>query len=299
MIIMPEIPTTLLIIHSAAFLYLLAGAISDIKRREVADWANYGMICFGIAMNLIFSIVLNDWGFAIRSIIGFGIFLLLALAMFYTGQWGGGDSKMLMGMGALYGIGFNWNDSYFLISFIINTLIAGAIYGIIWSAVAAVVHREKFGREFRVLYSDKTIRKIRSALVWIALILIALLLIPFDAFFKIVLLSLYIALFGGLYLWVVVKAVEKSAMLKLVTPDKLTEGDWIAKEVKYKGEYITGPKDLGIEKSKIRILMKLYRQGKIKKVMIKEGIPFVPSFFLGWVTTVIFGNILSLISLMF
>ena len=84
-------------------------------------------------------------------------------------------------------------------------------------------------------------------------------------------------------------------MYKLVEPSRLTEGDWIAKNVLYKGKVITGPKDLGIAKKQIALLKKLYRENKVKKILVKEGIPFVPSFFLGWITTLVIGNILNFI----
>ena len=83
-------------------------------------------------------------------------------------------------------------------------------------------------------------------------------------------------------------------MLKYVTPKQLTEGDWIAKDVKISGKYVTGPKDLGIEKKQIRKLIEFYKKGKIKKVLIKEGIPFVPSFFIAYVVTLMFGNLVFL-----
>ena len=84
-------------------------------------------------------------------------------------------------------------------------------------------------------------------------------------------------------------------MLKYVKPQQLTEGDWIAKDIKIDGKYITGPKDLGIEKKKINKLIALYNKRKVKKILIKEGIPFVPSFFVAYVITLIYGNLVFLI----
>ncbi len=75
----------------------------------------------------------------------------------------------------------------------------------------------------------------------------------------------------------------------------MTEGDWIAKEIKYKGKVITGPKDLGIEKKQINKLKRLFKLNKIRKVLIKEGIPFVPSFLAGWIITVVWGSVLGMI----
>ncbi|MCK5283400.1 MAG: prepilin peptidase [Nanoarchaeota archaeon] len=283
----------LIITHSIAFFYLLTGSISDIKTREVADWSNYGLIAIGIASNLIFSLVSNNWNFILNSLMGFGVFLLLALIMFYTGQWGGGDSKMLMGLGALYGLGLRWEQSSFLVSFLLNTLIAGAVYGIIWSIVLAIKNRKKFLKEHIKITSNKNIKTTRKIFILLFAISIILFFAINDLLLRSMILSLTAMIFFTFYLWILIKAVEKSCMHKLVKPDKLTEGDWIVKDIKYKGKYIAGPKDLGIEKKQIAKLKKLYREKKIKNVLIKEGIPFVPSFFLGWLMTLAFGNILN------
>lgn len=279
--------------HSIAFLYLLAGSISDIKTREVPDWSNYGLIAVGFASNLIFSLALSDWSYFLNSIIGFGIFFILAIALFYLGQWGGGDSKMLMGIGALYGLGLSWQSSSFLISFIINSLLAGALWGIGWSIFLALKNRKKFLKELKKHTKQKIFKTIRLVvLILSGLLLIFSLLISQMA---LIFLSFAILLIFVFYLWLLIKAVEKSCMFKLVEPSKLTEGDWIAREVKHKGRYICGPKDLGIEKKQIKILKKLYREKKIKKILVKEGIPFVPSFLFGWLTAVGYGNVMKLL----
>ena len=103
--------------------------------------------------------------------------------------------------------------------------------------------------------------------------------------------SLFATLSFGLYLSIMAKAVERACMLKLVSPLKLTEGDWVAKDVVVGGKRIAGPKDLGIEKRQIRQLVALYRQKKLRVVLIKEGIPFSPSFLIAYIVTILFGNI--------
>ena len=84
-------------------------------------------------------------------------------------------------------------------------------------------------------------------------------------------------------------------MLKHVRPTELTEGDWIAKEIKVDGKYVTGPKDLGIEKKQIKKLIALYKKRKVNKILIKEGIPFVPSFFIAFIVTLAYGNLIFVI----
>jgi Flp pilus assembly protein protease CpaA len=285
----------LIVKHGIALLYLIAGSISDLKTREVADWANYGLIALGIVANLILSLFFGNPSYILTSLFGFAVFLILSLILFYTGQWGGGDSKMLMGLGALYGLGFNWQDSSFLISFLVNTLLAGAIYGIFWSALLSFKNRKKFMQQYKKISATKHIKFSKA----VSLILLLCSLIIFFLFKENVIrflsVSLGIVIVFTLYLWIFIKSVENSCMFKYVTPDKLTEGDWIARDIKIGGKYITGPKDLGISKKQIQALKTLYKQNKVKKVLIKEGIPFVPSFLLGWIFTLVSGNILEAI----
>jgi Ca2+/Na+ antiporter len=216
--------------------------------------------------------------------------------MFYAGQWGGGDSKLLMGLGALYGLGWTWNRAEFLVYFLVNTLIAGGIFGIIWAVVVAIRNYKGFIKEYKRISLKKPVRNAKLVLLVVLLVSIPFFFLLPDLSVRLTIFTLAVVMFFTFYLWVIVKSVEKACMHKYVTPDKLTEGDWIAKEVKYKGKILAGPKDLGIEKKQISLLKKLYKQNKIKKVLIKEGIPFVPSFLIGWIMTLVIGNILGLIT---
>ena len=76
-----------------------------------------------------------------------------------------------------------------------------------------------------------------------------------------------------------------------VNPSNLIENDVLLDDIKI-GFLITGPGDLGIENYQIDILRELKKQNKIRTVLIKEGIPFVPSFLFGFVATVIFPGFL-------
>ncbi|MFO7711365.1 MAG: hypothetical protein R6V53_06365, partial [Candidatus Woesearchaeota archaeon] len=85
------------------------------------------------------------------------------------------------------------------------------------------------------------------------------------------------------FLWLSMKAVEEFAMVKPISVEKLTEGDWIVDDVVIDGKHICGPADLGVRQEQIKQLKRLKRQNKIKKVVIKEGVPFVPSFLIAFV----------------
>ena len=208
--------------------------------------------------------------------------------MFYAGQWGGGDSKIIMGLGAMIGIDFSRET--FLLGFFINALFIGAVYGLLWSVLLVFKNKEKFLREFKRILSKKSIIKTKKImLVVLVLMLIIFFIIQFY-YIKILILSLAFLILTTFYLWIFVKAIEKSSMHKLVEPSKLTEGDWIVNNIYVNKQYICGPKDLGIDKKQIKKLIEFYKKGKVKKILIKEGIPFVPSFLVAFVVTFIFGN---------
>ena len=278
------------IAYALSFIALLIGSITDLKTREVPDWINYGLIISGLGLNLLFSAVHSDPSFIINSIIGLAIFFGIAYIMFYAGQWGGGDSKMIMGLGAMIGIDVSFQEPQFLLGFFVNTLFIGAIYGLFWSIYLAAKNRKKFFMEFRKTLLEKNIARFKKFMIAIlALLSVAFFLIN-EPYIKILILSLAFLALTTFYMWIFVKAIEKSAMYRLVHPNKLTEGDWIVNDVYVKGRYITGPKDLGIGKSQIRKLVEFYKKGKVKKILIKEGIPFVPSFLIAFAVTLIFGN---------
>ena len=276
----------------AALAILLIGTFTDFKVREVPDWVNYSGIFIGIGLRLIYSTATFDWSFVLAGLMGFGVFYVFALVMFYLGQWGGGDSKMLMALGALIGLEFRPDAP--LVAFTMNMLIIGAVYGLLWSFYLAATHRHKFvARAVKVIRSRKYKRSKIVTLVSVFIMAIAALFIP-DFFLKIGVLILALAFLVMFYMWFFVKTIEDCCMIKSVPVEQLTEGDWIVKNIVIDKKRICGPKDLGISKSQIKTLLRLKRKGKIRKILIKEGMPFVPSFLISYVVTLIFGNLVLL-----
>ncbi|MBN2453990.1 prepilin peptidase [Candidatus Woesearchaeota archaeon] len=283
-----------LITTIAALAALLAASWSDIRTREVPDWLNYSLIAVGLANGFIASILFKTWTFAAFSLAGLLIFVGLAYLMFYAGQWGGGDSKLIMGLGALFGFEFSLqypfvDSSGFLIAFWLNTLLAGVTYAVIWSIVLALRNTDKVKAKF--FEEMRKLRMSRNTVIVITIALVLLSLFTDDKGIRMALFMLAVLGFVSFYLLVLVRSVERSCMFKLRAPSQLTEGDWIAKEVRVSGNYICGPKDLGISKKQIARLVMLARRGKVSKILIKEGIPFVPSFLAGFLMTLGFGNI--------
>jgi len=331
-----------LILLSIAAIVLIIGSIHDIRVREVPDWLNFSLIAAALGIRLLYSSYTSEWSVFINGLVGFVAFYLLALAMFYTGQWGGGDSKLLMGMGAVFGLDiffFRTFEVPVMVWFFVNSLFVGAIYGFVFSIIMAIRRWKEFKEEYAKRY--RRARYVKLGVYAIIIILGILMLVFSGPLYRMMFLILMITLFVILYLWIFIKTVETVGMVKTLKTKELTEGDWIVDEIfidkkkilskrvitasdlkkimkyddfipvkvkrgmftkdfdkkrlrkgdellgdLYTGRYICGPRDLGIERAQMKQLIEL----KIKTVDVKEGIPFVPSFFVAFLITVFYSD---------
>ena len=144
-------------------LALIAASIFDIKTREVPDWLNFSLIAFAIGSSIILSIYHGYSYILFNSLLGLAAGLAIGLLMFYTGQWGGGDSKLIIGLAGL--IGFSFSEfkqgiPLFLI-FIINILLVGAVYGLGFSLVKALVNFKHFKEAIEKKLRSKGVLVIR------------------------------------------------------------------------------------------------------------------------------------------
>ncbi len=293
------------LIHITAIIVLFFASWSDLRTREIPDLLDYGLIFFALILNTAFSILLHNPFIILNSLSAFLLFLLFSALLFYTGQWGGGDSKLLIGLAALIGLPLfpliGVSDTLlriinsFLSDFIINLLFVGAVYGLLFTIYLMFKHKKKFVKKFS---SKKRKFSLIIRLLYITGIILLVPLIfttsihrgaisPAYTIILMVLLSLLIFVLIIIWTHLFVKSVEESTLYKKIPPEELTEGDWIVKDIYYKGKCIVGHRDLGVDDEQIKRLIKLKKMNKLKYVLVREGIPFVPSFFLAYLLTLI------------
>jgi len=275
----------------------IAGTITDIKNRWVPDYVNFSMLALGLGGHLILSILQWSVWPIVASLAGAGVFYGISVALFYTGQWGGGDAKMLIGFGALLPIYpivlLKWfNPSLapwpFLFTLWMNILIFGAVLGLLASVGLAIKHWKKFVPEVR-----KVLKKFRIGVYCLMLALI----FPVAVVFLAQRFAMFVFIFWALaviffYIFVLAKAVENACMFSFIKPSKLVEGDWVTEEIKINGRFIYKPKKIGVEKLDILKLVELERKNKLNKVRVKSGFPLVPAFLIGLIVSLIFGDLL-------
>jgi len=267
-------------------IYLIIASYSDFKTREVPDILSFTFIALGIMFNLARTIIFWDISYIAFSIAGSIALIILSLILFYGGQWGGGDAKLLIGIGAWYGITlFEFPK---LITFLVNMLIFGAVYGVIYAIYLALSNRSKI-KEYMNEQGKKLIVSKRIIRIAVIIMIISAILL-WENQIAILFFSLAVLMFFGFYALIFVRAIESKVLIKTISITKLTEGDWVLDTIK-KGKtvYFT-PKKTGVSKQDIILLQKLHSQKIIKEVKVKDGIPFIPSFLIAFIITEIAGT---------
>ena len=257
---------------------LLIASYSDLRTREVPDLVSYGLIFAALSLRLIYSLIERDWNYLFSGIFGLGAFFTLAFVLYKAHQWGGGDSKLLMGVGAVLGITLPFDrSSWNLLLFILSLLFLGAVYGLFWMAYFAIKKRKEFIPSFLAALKQ-------HQLLQIITLAVSLIIFVFSLNYFIPLWYLSIFLIGAFYLFLFVISVESSCLFNEVHVQRLTPGDWLANK---KDKRAVKMKTL--LKEDIWSLRSLHAKGKAHYVTIREGIPFIPSFLFAYLA-IIFGK---------
>ncbi len=259
---------------------LFIASIEDLKTREVPDYLSYFLIGSAIFIRILWFLFERDISILYWMPVALGALGGFSYLMYIAGQWGGGDVKILIGISLLLS-SFPSEVLPFFLNFLFNSLIVGAFYGVasILYVCLKNIKKIKFNTYEKALLPT-------TLLISILMFYFAPLAIAFLGIF------LMISLVSLVYF----KKVEKKIMESFVSVDKLTEGDWLVKDVKLNGKVFVKKRNIGLTIQDINKLKRV--KNKIKKVKIKTGIPFVPVFLISVIVTFLFGNLLFSILLL-
>lgn len=278
------------VMFSVVGLWLFVASLFDFRNREVPDWLNFSLLFVGIFSRVSYFVITLDYTVLLYGLFGFILTLLIGIVMSYGKQWGDGDSKMLIGIGTCFGFSFNFafldfNNWPILIYFFLNSMVMGAFYGLIWTIVLGIIHFKDL-----LISAKKLERKYYILPLSFGLFLFVFGLF-FSGIFRTMIWLMMVGLVVSLYVLIFVKIIEKNCMYKRVEVGSLVPGDWVIETISYKGKIICSRNDRCLDEDQIRLLKK----GKIKSVLVKEGVPFVPAFLFGFLFSLIFGNVLGLL----
>lgn len=253
-------------------IWIIGAVLQDLRRREVDNIWNFSLIFFALAYRASFSIFSNDYWFLLNGVIGFIIFFLLGNLFYYLRLFAGGDAKLMIALGPVLALSSNWIVNFKIFGlFILLFLITGSFYVFLWSIVLMIVHWKKFSIEYSKQF--KNYRKM--FFVSLVVFLFGLFLGTFLENSLFIIIGIVSLLFPVLFVFA--KSVEESCMVKSLSPKNVTEGDWLYHDVLIRGKRIKADWD-GVSRRELSLM----RKRKDKRIMIKEGIPFTPGFFIGF-----------------
>lgn len=275
-----------------AFVWVIFATITDLKKREVPDWLNYSLIVIGLGSRGIYSIITKEGSYILWGLVGFAVFFVFANIMYYTRQWGGGDSKLLMGLGAMFGsfegIFGGYHRLPFLFTLLINIFLAGTLYGIIYALFLGLKNKAKV---FKVIKKEGF--KGLGIISILILVMFILSLVILEGKIAYLVALLFVFVWVGIFVLYLMKIIENKVLYKMLDVSKLTEGDWLGRDVVKNKKVICKSDSVGLTKEDIKKL----KRNKIEKVYVKEGIPFVPGFLIGFLVSVFFGDVILLLTL--
>ncbi len=264
----------------AAIVMLVIASAYDLKWKYIPDYANYSFMLIAVIMRILYAIEANNLMILIWSVPAGVILFTFGYSMYKTGMWGGGDTKLVTGIGILISWFPNETIPMFL-DYLANLLIIGGFYGVPAIIIMGLKNKDKI----KVKKGD-----------WI---MICAGIVASIVVFNVIKNPLMALLVSGAIITGsmirIFKEIEEKCFKKEVEIPKLMDGDWLLKEIKVGKKSIKCKKE-GLSKSDVELLMKWYKQGKIKKALIKDGVAYVPALLVSLIVTLFLGNIVLLMS---
>ncbi|MFW5846987.1 MAG: prepilin peptidase [Nanoarchaeota archaeon] len=262
-------------------IWLVWASFQDLKKREVDNWIGFSLIIFAIGFRFFYSFFSTDvgWNFFYSGLIGLGIFFVLGNLFYYSRVFAGGDAKLMIALGSILGIsGIFFMDLRIYILFLILFLFVGAIYGLIWSIFLSVRYWEVFSKDFYKRVKKHTWRGIVVLIFVSTFIVLGI----FSKVFLVTYFGILIFLFYLLLFFA--KSVDEVCMIKRISIGNLTIGDWLYKDLRIGKNKIVKAGWEGLSEKEIKILKKKF--GNKKKILIRQGIPYIPVFLISYLALI-------------
>jgi Flp pilus assembly protein protease CpaA len=258
---------------------VLFAVFQDFKRREIDDWLNLFLFFCGVS-SLLFS---GDLYFNHVSIVEFGFFIfftcMVSFILYHSRFFSGGDAKLFFAITPLFFSIIFFDALFNVLSFIVCLVLAGCVYSLIYSGIL-------FIRDFRYtkkLFSLEIKKKYSKILMAIGVVFML------CGFFDWIFLFLGVFLFLFVLLISFAKSLENVSMKKVLSTRDLREGDWLFDDIKVGGRIFKKNWD-GLREEEVNFLKKFN-----KKVLVKDGIPYAPAFFLALILYVFSDYLLGII----
>ena len=270
---------------ATAFVGSSIAAIWDLKTTEIPDQIPYIMMAVALVAYGVQAYAESNYWIILNSLIAGLSFLGFGFLMYYLGQWGGGDAKLLSAIGFLLPTapsGFSNLLFPFSLSFLFNLFLVGAAYMLVYASILAMVNTKIIERFISDVKSSSNIFVLGSVSLFLVFVVLNLFIsnifsIKISTEFLVT--NSVLPLIATIFIFVIwkfAKAVEEVGFKKKIPVQKLRVGD--VPEYFKLWEGITDKE-----------LKKIKSSGK-KTIWIKEGIRFGGAFPLALLFTLYFGD---------
>jgi len=271
---------------SIAFFGSLAAGLWDLKTTDIPDKIPHLMIVAGISIAVAESFLQSNYWIFVNSLISGGSLFAIGFLMYYFGQWGGGDAKILSAIGFLIpSVPSQFPGRIVLpfpASFLFNVFLIGTVYMILYAVAYAVMNKKLFNIFLKDIKGNQKVLYLGSIGIFFSFLSInyflsTYLLDYFNLPFAIT--NSVLLLFGTIGIYVIfrfAKVVQDYGFTKKIPISKLKVGDVLLENKLFEG--IT-------EKE----LKKLKDSGK-KFVYVKEGVRFGMAFPIALLFTLYLGD---------
>ncbi len=281
----------------ASIVFLGLASLADLRTGEVPDGLSYGYTVVMILLAAYGSYTFNDTSLVTDSLIMGACFFIAGFLMFYLGQWGGGDVKVLAGIGCALGslnhIGYLPQAALsfypYYLSYLTNLIFIAFPYAAIYGLVIGFNNPDT-RKEFGAYVGKARTKAILIASLSPSLLAFLVNLQKLASFYLLLPVMLTVALY--------LKAVEKTALRQSKDVKDLREGDVAAEDLACGNETIASKRDIeGMSPDAIKKIQELSAKGELPgRIVIKRGIKFTLVLFLAFLTSVYLGNLVEIIT---
>ncbi|QQG39977.1 MAG: prepilin peptidase [Candidatus Aenigmatarchaeota archaeon] len=285
-LVLENLPLYVALVGSATAGYI------DLRTTEIPDEIPLSMAVFGLFWAAL-AYVTSGSAILVQSAIVGGLFFALGYVMYYTGQWGGGDAKLMAAIGVLVpqAPAFAVATLFpFAMSMLLNVFMLGAVYIVAYSLTVSLPNRT-VTRAFLVDVKGG-MKEIGIFAVALTIAVVAAVRFATGGFSQASLTFAFSLVPGGLglfLLWKFLRVVERVGFQKRIKTQALRVGDMLGEDVRELKMY----KKLlrGLEENEIRKIRRVRRM-----ILIREGVRFGPVFMLALLYTIFYGDVMALFS---
>jgi len=280
-----------------SLIFLSAASIVDLRTGEIPEKISLGYGAAILALAAVAAVSNREPAYFLEPLVLGFIYFCVGYLIYRLGQWGGGDVKVLGGVGLALGllnrIGFSWENTSFLpytVTYFVDIAFVSMPYVLVYSFYLTAK---------KPAVAPRFLKSLSNPLIVVALLLsflpsivlsqagldeTALVFVFVPAFF---LVSLYL------------KAVEYVALKKTINVSELRLWDVLAEDLTVDGKRIVGRGNInGIDEKQLEEIRRLAREGEIgDKIGIRWGIRFAPILLFSFILSLRYGNLLEAIFL--